>query len=355
MAEESARAVGVPPEVLAAYGWAGATCESVPSLINRTFRLQPGTGQGAVLQRLHAIFAPEVNLDIEAVTRRLQERGVPTPRLLRTVDDRPWTEHQGAFWRALSLEPGVTHHTLTSPVQAHSAGLAVGRFHRALFDFDYAFKAARSGVHDTAAHLEGLQAALATPAAVADPEVQQLGCEILDAAHVLSRHGELSSLPLRICHGDLKISNLLFEAGDEGRALCLIDLDTVAPQQLAYELGDALRSWCNSRPEDAPQPNFDEAIFEAGLRGYAVGSKGLASAAEWASIVAGVQTVALELSSRFARDAIELSRFGWDPDRYPSRRAHNLARARSQLALSRLIAGRAQALGDLAERVRQGV
>jgi len=35
----------------------------------------------------------------------------------------------------------------------------------------------------------------------------------------------------------------------------------------------------------------------------------------------------------------EDSYFGWDSDRYESRRDHNLARARSQLALAHLVRG----------------
>ena len=40
-------------------------------------------------------------------------------------------------------------------------------------------------------------------------------------------------------------------AHDADRALCLIDLDTLAHMPVALELGDALRSWCNPATEDA--------------------------------------------------------------------------------------------------------
>ena len=53
------------------------------------------------------------------------------------------------------------------------------------------------------------------------------------------------------------------------------------------------------------------------------------------SAVDGLETISLELASRFAADAIIDAYFGWDRTRFSSRREHNLLRARGQLALSR--------------------
>ena len=47
----------------------------------------------------------------------------------------------------------------------------------------------------------------------------------------------------------------------------------------------------------------------------------------------GLETVCIELAARFAVDVFDDSYFGWDATRFPSRRAHNLIRARGQLAL----------------------
>jgi hypothetical protein len=47
----------------------------------------------------------------------------------------------------------------------------------------------------------------------------------------------------------------------------------------------------------------------------------------------GLETVCIELAARFAVDAFDDRYFGWDPARFPSRRLHNLVRARGQLAL----------------------
>jgi aminoglycoside phosphotransferase (APT) family kinase protein len=84
----------------------------------------------------------------------------------------------------------------------------------------------------------------------------------------------LPALPPRLCHGDLKLNNILF-AGEtppaSEQALCLIDLDTVGPMPLAYELGDAWRSWCNVSGEDTTAATIDLEIFRASFAGYASG------------------------------------------------------------------------------------
>jgi hypothetical protein len=118
-------------------------------------------------------------------------------------------------------------------------------------------------------------------------------------------------------------------------AICLVDLDTLGRQSIAYELGDALRSWCNPHGEDIADPEADRAIFEAAMAGYLDAAGDLLTPTERDSIAPGMVTVCIELASRFCADAIEDCYFGWDPARFPNRRAHNLVRARGQLALGR--------------------
>ena len=52
----------------------------------------------------------------------------------------------------------------------------------------------------------------------------------------------------QLVHGDLKISNLIFDAA--GKAVGIIDFDTLLVHARAIDLGDALRSWCNWTAED---------------------------------------------------------------------------------------------------------
>lgn len=320
----------VPGVVLEAYGWQDCGVQAATSgLINATYFVSNGDVPHAVLQRLHPVFGPTVNIDLDAVTEHLAGHGLQTPRLLRTASGERWVEHDGKVWRAISYLPGRTFDKVPSAEAAQSAGELVGRYHVALADLDHTFVHVRAGVHDTAAHV----AKLARLRAEGAPEIDALADEILAEAAALP---DFSALPLRPCHGDLKISNVLF-APDSMEAVCLIDLDTNAMQHIAYELGDALRSWCNPHAEDVEAPEVSLEILSAAIRGYAKSAGGLLTTAEQDSIAAGFVTIPIELAARFCADAYEDCYFGWDASRYPSRRAHNLARAQSQLRLGQAV------------------
>jgi len=341
-------------EIAAAWGWdlgAGASLEAISGgLINATYAVRASGRPVAVLQRLHPVFGGAVNLDLEAVTAHLAARGLVTPRLLRTRAGEAWIERGGRAWRALTWLVGATGHRVPEPAWAEAGGELVGRFHVAVADLSHAYAFARAGVHDTAAHLARLRAlALAGepggPSAAADPpdpEDLALGREILEAARELPA---LPEAPSRHCHGDLKLSNLLFDPGPPPRGICLVDLDTLGRSTLAFELGDAMRSWCNPRGEDAGAVSFDLPIFEAAMRGFRRIAAPVVAPAEWPSIVIGLETVCIELAARFAVDVFRDEYFGWDAARFPSRRAHNRIRARGQLALGLAVrAARAEAL-----------
>jgi aminoglycoside phosphotransferase (APT) family kinase protein len=324
--------VTIPAEVAAAWGWrVDAIAPLAGGLINQTYVVGDRI---AVLQRLHPVFGGPVNLDLEAVTAHLAAKGMPTPRLVRTTDDRAWVEHDGRVWRALTWVEGESVHAVPAAAWAEAGGALVGRFHRAVADLVHDYKFVRAGVHDTAAHLGTLRdRALASD----DAEAVAMSRAVLDAASALP---VLPATPRRHIHGDLKISNLMFRRepiGDRASgsidATCLVDLDTLGLGTIAFELGDAMRSWCNPRGEDAGSVTFELAIFEAAMRGFTAVAGHLVSRDERASIVIGLETVCIELAARFAVDLFEDRYWGWDPARFSSRRAHNLVRAEGQLAL----------------------
>ncbi len=319
----------IPSEVAAAWGWSpAAVTPHAGGLINKTFVVRDGAGQPvAALQQLHPIFGAEVNLDIDAVTSHIAARGLVTPRILMTIDGRAWTVHDGRVWRALTWVDGESVHKVPSPEWAEAGGRLVGRFHRAVADLAHDYRFTRAGVHDTAAHLAKLEQRVA---AASDPEAVELGREILASSATLP---EMPHTERRHVHGDLKISNLVFSTAPLIEGLCLVDLDTVGRGTMAFELGDAMRSWCNPAGEDVTSVQFDLGIFTAAIRGFRAEANPLVSEEERASVAVGLETVCIELAARFAVDVFDDSYFGWDATRFPSRRAHNLIRARGQLAL----------------------
>ena len=298
-------------------------------LINRTWIA--GDPAAAVLQWVNPIFKPSVHLDIQAITERLAARGLITPRLLPTLDGALWVEDEGACWRLMDFVPGRTLHRVDGPARAAACGALVGRFHAAVAGWSYTFQHVRPGAHDTPRHMATLRSAL--DAADGHPlagAARDLGEQIL--AQWADWQGTLE-LPERVCHGDLKVSNLRFdEAGKD--AICLLDLVTLASLPLAVEMGDALRSWCNPAGEDDPESvYFDLALFEASARAW-LQAVGALSALERDSLVPGVERICLELSARFCADAVRNSYFREDRECFPQVGAHNLWRARGQARLA---------------------
>lgn len=303
-------------------------------LINDTFSV----GDAFVLQKLHKIFGAEVNLDIAALVQMLSEAGVPVPALVPTQDGALWVEVlEGdeavkGVWRLLTKRPGRTLHQIESPAMAQTAGEAVAKFHTALLGSVHQFHFVRPGAHDTVKHMEALTKALSAHGQHRlYRQVASVAEDILERWNRWTQTETQQNLPKRIVHGDWKVSNLLWDT--QGQVSAVLDLDTMAWGTLDIELGDAMRSWCASATESAASVSFVQKTFEAAMQGYWSVAKSWMGQAELLSIPAATERLCLELSARFAADALNETYFGWSFDIAPSRGDHNLLRARNQKML----------------------
>jgi Ser/Thr protein kinase RdoA (MazF antagonist) len=217
--------------------------------------------------------------------------------------------------------------SLPDPALAGAAGHLVGLLHKHLAACDYIPQGSIPHFHDTAfvlAELQNVHPQL-------PDEVRGIADDIIATLPSLIVADE----PLQLIHGDLKISNLIFD--DLGHAVGIIDFDTILRHARAIDLGDAFRSWCNRTAEDDPDATFDVVFFEAAASGYAQGF-GLPSTPETrARHLRATRQITLELAARFLIDVVHDAYFGFDAVRYPHRRAHNVARARGQYHLAQTI------------------
>jgi len=318
-----------PVEILKHWSITGPAHPSENAgLINQTFVI--GEEPRAILQHVNPMFRPKIHEDIEAITAHLAQMGMLTPRLMRTQDGALFVEVPDGAWRILSFVPGSTIHTISSPEQAASAGALVGRFHAATASLTHTFQFSRPGAHDTHAHMAALVSALDDADGHAlKHTIRPLGAAIV--AQWKSWEGDLD-LPLHICHGDLKISNLRFDHAQK-EAICLLDFDTFGHQSLPVEMGDAWRSWCNKAGEDALNDIvFDLEIFEASARGW-LGTAPAITQKERDNLVGGIERICLELAARFCTDAIRQNYFKEDRTRFAGAGEHNASRAEGQYLL----------------------
>ncbi len=346
-------------------------------LIHDTYLVSTETSGGqqrrAILQRLNRRVFPEPQtlmhnqrvLLAHLATRRrssLQELRFPAILRTRTGDDL-FYDHEGECWRAQSyLEGTYSLARLTNPAQAAEMGYALGRFHALTHDLDPArLLVTRPRFHDTPFYLARFEEvrgrgghALAAEAAV---RARLEACmafveEHKTGAHLLEEARRAGTLRVRAIHGDPKLDNVLFDVASD-RAVSLIDLDTVQPGLLHYDLGDCLRSCCNpagESPRDPDEARFDLTLCRALLGRYFAEMRDRLTPADCRYLPEAVRLIAFELGVRFLTDYLAGNLYF--KVEWPE---HNLLRAATQFRLAADIARQQAALRTLVAELTAAV
>ncbi len=273
------------------------------------------------------------------------------PKIIQTKAGDDWvTDADGDLWRAISqIASAQAFEKVRNPEHAHEAGIVLGHFHRMVSDLPAEkLGYALPGFHVTPGYLAKMDAALATAGgqerlhasveakrAVRFVEARRARCAVLEEARA---RGDLA---LRTTHGDPKVGNIMVDEAT-GRGTCIVDLDTVQPGLVHYDIGDATRSVCNPAGEDAPELGsviFDLDLFAMFYRGYQAHARDFLSPAEHRHLFDCIHLIPLELGLRFLAD--HLAGDVYFKVRYPG---HNLRRALVQFKLAESIEAREPAI-----------
>ncbi|MDH5608162.1 MAG: aminoglycoside phosphotransferase family protein, partial [Cyclobacteriaceae bacterium] len=245
-------------------------------------------------------------------------------------------EWKGEYWRMFRFKEGMQSHDVpASTAEVFDAARAFAAFSEGLKDLSAdTFSESIPGFQSMSLRLNQLENAIRGQHDLK----RELSDELAFVEKVSGKFLELEGLwhsgqlPTRICHNDTKFNNVLFDK--ENQAKCVVDLDTVMPGILHFDLGDGLRTTASLAAED--EPDLRNVVIErerndAYLAGYLEGFGGEITSLEREWMPVSGAYMAFIMGIRFLAD-----HFNGDVYYKTKFRGHNLNRSRCQLHLTDL-------------------
>ncbi|TDT46260.1 Ser/Thr protein kinase RdoA (MazF antagonist) [Maribacter spongiicola] len=253
-------------------------------LINDTYLVTEDDDQQYILQKINTQVFKNASILMDNIQFALPVLKADDYSQITFLNTTAGTNHlmqDNDFWRMMTYIPNsTTYNTTTETSTAFEAGCIIGKFHQLLLHTDTGlFKETLPKFHDLVFRnkefQEALQNADAQKTEIADVAIKKAKSFLKELQHL-----DTTDLPVRICHNDTKLNNILFSKSTK-KALCLIDLDTIMKGYFFYDFGDAIRTVVNNAPEDEQNHeliNFDESLFKAFVDGLADNSSFLTAA-----------------------------------------------------------------------------
>ena len=340
-------------DIVAKFAIRGNVSEIKPlgeGLINDTYKVKTAEADQPdyVLQRVNDAVFPDVDMvmrNIDAVTthirKKLEEKGeddidrkVLTFIPLKEDSKKLYAKVDGKYWRIMIFIPDAITKQAVNPESSRAAGKAFGNFQAMLADIPVQLGETIKDFHNMEFRLQQLREVVAADPVgrVSEPQVQNMLKEIDARAEEMckaERMGREGILPKRVCHGDTKVNNMMFDKNDN--VLCVIDLDTVMPNFIFSDYGDFLRTGANMVAEDCPDMDkvqFNVEIFKAFTEGYLSSASSFLTQVEIENLPYAVKLFPYMQCVRFLWDYLSGDKY-WKCQ-YPE---HNFVRANNQLHL----------------------
>ncbi len=306
-------------------------------LINDTFLVSTDS-QPFVLQKINRLVFSNPKLIMQnlaklnelAVSPSGEQASLKIPELLKSRKHQYFViDAHGDYWRAWSYLAGTDClETLNNREEAEQVGAALGRFHRLCHDFDTAeFHDTLPGFHIAPQYFDHYRQVKAQTRVAENAECKEFIETHCGMIHELENAKSQGLLTLRITHGDPKLNNFLFEKRS-GQVISLIDLDTVKPGLIHYDIGDCLRSCCHNHAGDS----FNLDICRGLLTSYLNIMDDCLTGHDLDFMYSAIRLIPFELGLRFYTDYL-------DGDRYfkVTEPGQNLQRAQTQFRLCQSI------------------
>ncbi|MBK9927138.1 MAG: aminoglycoside phosphotransferase family protein [Anaerolineales bacterium] len=302
-----------------------------------------------ILQRIntHVFKQPKLIMQnmrafTEHMRRRARDEGHrwEMPRVLSTQKGTDYhLDADNNFWRAISyVKNARSYDTIRDLNHAREVGYALGAFQNLISDLPIDQLAdTLEGFHITPRYLGQYDHALSQNGFKSNPELKYC-LEFVEQrralAHILEDAREQGKLQLRAMHGDPKVNNVMIEEST-GRAISIVDLDTVKPGLIHYDIGDCMRSGCNPLGEETENweaVRFDPETGSAILEGYLAQARAFLTTSDYEYLFDSMRLLAFELGIRFLTDHIAGNVYF--KVKHPK---HNLQRALVQFKLTESI------------------
>ena len=304
---------------------------------------QNGTGKRYLLQSIsryvfHDI--PALMDNIARVTDHIRRKSEIDKHqhiltLLYAANRPYYQDDAGEYWRLFYFIDGAkTYDQVTSVSQAFEGGRAFGEFLKLVSDLP------APPLHETIPNFHNIDIRLGQLTKALDQDPLKRAKHVQENLRFIREHAgqmrfleELKAskqIPVRVTHNDTKFNNVLLD--QHGKAICVIDLDTVMPGIVHYDYADSLRTVANTAAEDASNLNdigINIEFFKSFSQGFISEIKATLTKAEHDTLIPALPVMPFMLALRFLTDYL-LGDHYFKPH-FPE---HNLQRAKAQLQLS---------------------
>ena len=316
-------------------------------LINDTYKVTTleDDAPDYVLQRINDSIFTDVDLlqhNIEEVTthirQQLEKQGADDidRKVLTFVKARNGKtyvkDEDQQYWRISVFIPRAITQEAVNPESSYYAGKTFGEFEAQLTDITDRLGETIPDFHNMELRRDQLRQAVKEDRAGRAEGVKDFIAEIesyMDEMCLCQRLFREGKLQKHVCHCDTKVNNMMFD--EDGKVLCVIDLDTVMPSFIFSDYGDFLRTGANTGDEDDKdlnRVNFNMEIFKAFTKGYLKGAKSFLTPIEIENLPYAAALFPYMQCVRFLADYINGDTYY--KIKYPE---HNLVRTKAQFKL----------------------
>jgi len=300
-----------------------------------------------ILQRINKnVFTKPVEVmeNILGITSYLREQimkagGDPereTLNVIPTISGKSYCiDSEGEYWRIYNYIADTTcYDKVEKPEDFYESAVAFGHFQDLLADYPaHTLHETIPGFHDTKARFQRFKDVVAKDmcgrVSGVQPEIEFV-LKRQETAEIFGDLLEKGEIPLRVTHNDTKLNNVMID-NKTGKAICVIDLDTVMPGLAMNDFGDSIRFGASTGAEDEQdlgKVSCDLELFRVYAKGFMEGCNGSLTPKEIELLPMGAKVMTFECGMRFLTDYLE-------GDQYFKihREGQNLDRCRTQFKL----------------------